>query len=259
MRTICATLAALAGAAVGATSVGAQEPANAPGDVVAPATVVDSAVAPFERPDGALLRTGVASYRLTLLRDAGPTALGTRTVEVSESSLGGAAVWLIAERRTGTVVPTADSLWLTRADLSPVRWVGTVDRTQMAASFSRDSIFGAVQSYAGRHSFASGVLAGVLVTPGMVERIVEQLPLRLGYRAGASLLVVDMGTARALPAEIAVEGEERVRGATGDVDSWLVVLRAGAMQQRLWVDKGRRVVVKTEQGSAQGTVVAELL
>jgi hypothetical protein len=252
------TLAALAGAAVFVTSLGAQEPANAPPTVVSPATVIDS-VAPFERPNGALLRPGVATYRLSLLRDAGPTALGTRTVEVSESSLGGVGAWLIAERRTGTAVPTQDSLWLARGDLTPVRWVGSVDRTQLSASFSRDSIFGAVQSYAGRQSFAAGVLPGVLVTPGMVERIVELLPLQAGYRAGASLLLIDTGTPRALPAEIAVEGEERVRAVTGDVDCWLVVLRAGALQQRLWVDKARRAVIRSEQGPASGKVVAELL
>lgn len=258
MRAPWTTFAALAGAAVFATSLAAQEPSNAPPTVVSPATVVDS-VAPFERPNGALLRPGVATYRLTLLRDAGPTALGTRSVEVRESSLGGAAMWLIAERRTGTAVATEDSLWLARADLAPVRWVGSVDRTQLSASFSRDSIFGAVQSYAGRQSFAAGVLPGVLVTPGMVERIIELLPLQPGYRAGASLLLIDTGTPRALPAEIAVEGEERVRATTGDVDCWRVVLRAGALQQRLWVDKGRRVIVKSEQGPASGTVVAELL
>ena len=44
---------------------------------------------------------------------------------------------------------------LTRAELTPVRWVGTIDRTQLAASFSRDSVFGALQNYAGRSSFAS--------------------------------------------------------------------------------------------------------
>jgi hypothetical protein len=204
------------------------------------------------------MRMGVSTYRLSLLRDTGPIPLGIRTVEVTETQLGGMPTWLIAERRTGSAVPTTDSLWLTRADLTPVRWVGTVDRTQLAASFAHDSIFGALQNYAGRSSFTAPMLPGVLVTPGMTERILEMLPLRSDYRAAASLLLVDMGTPRALPAEIVVERDERVRTPSGDADCWVVVLRAGVMEQRLWVDKGRRLVVRTEQISSTGRLVGEL-
>ena len=204
------------------------------------------------------MRTESVTYRLSLVRDAGPASLGTRTVEVSESMLGGAPAWVITERRSGSAVATADSVWLARVDLTPLRWIAAIDRTQLAASFAHDSIFGAVQSYAGRFSFASPMLPGVLVTPGMTERIIEMLPLRVGYRAAASLLLVDMGTPRALPAEIAVEREERARTSAGDADCWVVLLRAGAMEERLWVDKARRLVVRTEQVTAVGKVVGEL-
>lgn len=257
MNPIGAPLAALTAAALCTVSLAAQEPTAAPG-VVAPAPATDS-VAPLDRIDGGLLRAGATTYRLTLVREAGPTALGTRAVEVSVSSHGGTPTWLFVESRTGTAVPTLDSLWLSRDDLAPLRWVASVDRTRLAASFARDSIFGAVQSYAGRFSFAAGVLPGVLVTPAMAEKIVELLPLRVGYRAGASLLLVDTGTPRALPAELTVEREERTRTTTGEADCWVVLLRAGAMEERLWVDKARRTVVRTEQGSAVGRVVAELI
>jgi hypothetical protein len=240
-----------------ATSSAAQEPSSTPPGVVAPTAAVDSLFA-FERVIGAPLRTGGSTYRLSLIRDAGPIPLGERTVEVTETQLGGAATWLIAERRTGSVVPTTDSLWLSRGELTPLRWVGTVDRAQLAASFSHDSIFGALQSYAGRSSFATPLLPGVLVTPAMAERVVEMLPLRAGYRATASLILVDMGTPRALPAELSVEREDRIRTSVGDADCWVVTLRAGAMEERWWVDKSRRLVVRTEQVSAAGKVVAEL-
>ena len=92
----------------------------------------------------------------------------------------------------------------------------------------------------------------------MTERIVEMLPLRAGYRAAASLILVDMGTPRALPAELSVDREDRVRTSAGDADCWVVLLRAGAMEERLWVDKGRRLVVRTEQVTAAGKLVAEL-
>ena len=235
----------------------AQEPSSTPPGVVAPSAASDSLL-PFERPVGAPMRTGASTYRLSLLRPAGATSLGERTVEVTESLLAGAPAWLVAEHRTGSAVATTDSLWLARAELAPLRWVGTIDRTQLAASVAHDSIFGALQNYAGRSSFSAPLLPGVLVTPGMAERIIEMLPLRAGYHAAASLILVDMGTPRALPAELAVEREERIRTSAGDADCWVVLLRAGVMEERLWVDKGRRMVVRTEQVTSAGRVVAEL-
>jgi hypothetical protein len=226
--------AALVGAALAIGSpIAAQDSSSTPPGVVAPSPATDS-VYPFQPPVGAPMRYGATTYRLSLLRDTGASSLGTRTVEVTETQLGGVSTWLIAERRTGSSVPTTDSLWLTRGELTPVRWVGTIDRAQLAASFAHDSIFGALQNYAGRSSFAAPLLPGVLVTPGMTERILEMLPLRSGYRAAASLLLVDMGTPRALPAELVVEREERIRTPSGDADCWVVVVRAGVLEERLW-------------------------
>jgi hypothetical protein len=249
--------AVLAAALAIAAPLAAQEPSSTPPGVVAPMAATDSLFA-FERPIGAPLRTGSSTYRLSLVRDGAPISLGERTVEVSETQMGGVPTWLVAERRTGSAVPTTDSLWLAKADLTPLRWVGTVGRAQLAASFAHDSIFGASQSYAGRSSFATSVLPGVLATPGMTERIVEMLPLHAGYRAAASLILVDQGAPRALPAELSVEREERIRTSAGDADCWVVLLRAGAMEERLWVDKARRLVVRTEQVSSSGRVLGEL-
>jgi hypothetical protein len=257
VRVARSSCAAVALAIAIAAPCAAQEPSATPPGVVAPAEAVDSLFA-FEHPIGAPLRTGPSTYRLSLVRDAGSVALGERTVEVTEAQLAGAPTWLVAERRTGSAVPTTDSLWLSRAELTPMRWIGTVGRAQLAASFSHDSIFGALQSYAGRASFTTPVLPGVLVTPGMTERVVEMLPLRAGYRAAVSLILVDMGTPRALPGELSVEREERINTSAGDADCWVVLLRAGAMEERLWVDKGKRVVVRTEQVTASGRVVSEL-
>lgn len=249
--------ALLAAALCSSASLAAQEPAAAAPGIVAPAGA--DSLLPFERPLNAPMRMESLTYRLSLVRGAGAiTPLGVRTVEVGESILGGTPTWRITERRTGSAVATADSLWLTRADLTPLRWAGIIDRTQLAASFAHDSIFGAFQSYAGRTSFTSSMLPGVLVTAGMMERVIEMLPLRLGYRAAASLLLVDTGTPRALPAEITVEREERARTSAGDAECWVVLVRAGAMEERLWVDKARRLVVRTEQATSTGKVVGEL-
>jgi hypothetical protein len=214
---------------------------------------------PFERPNGTLLRTGTVIYDLASTRGAIVSPLGIRTVTVTESALGGAPAWLIAESRTGTALATTDSLFLTRADLWPTRWVATVGRTQLAASISRDSLYGGMQTYQGRSSFTTALPPGALLTPGMVDRIVELLPLQAGYRAAASLVLLDMASPRAVPADLAVDGEERVTLPNGrQTDCWVVKLRAGSFEERLWVSKDGSRVVRTEQPIPGGRLTATL-
>jgi hypothetical protein len=43
------------------------------------------------------------------------------------------------------------------------------------------------------------------------------------------------------------------------VDAWVVLLRAGAIEERLWVSKSDRRVVRTEQRGASGVLVGEVL
>jgi len=88
----------------------------------------------------------------------------------------------------------------------------------------------------------------------MVERVIELLPLRVGYRASASLVVVDGATPRAIPAEIAVDREESANG----IDSWVVAIRAGSIEQRLWVSKRDSRVVRVEQSVAEGLLTSVL-
>lgn len=214
---------------------------------------------PFSRPNGTLLRPGSFVYQLSSRRDTLVTPLGQRTVTVSETVFAGSPSWLIAESRTGTAVPTSDSLFLARADLTPERWVATIGRAQLATSFGRDSMYVAMQTYQGRTSLVTPLPAGALLTAGMVERIVELLPLQAGFRTGATLVLFGMGGPRAIPAEIRVEGEERVELPTGPVDCWVVVLRGGDLTERLWVSRDASRVVKTEQATAAGVLTGVLM
>jgi hypothetical protein len=240
-----------------ASGVGAQQPAPA----LPPMPVVATDSIPvFERPNGMLLRPGTLVYSLSSKRDTLTTALGIRTVAVTETVVDGTPTWLLAESRTGTAVETSDSLYLTRADLAPERWVAAVGRTQLAASFTRDTMFAAMQTYQGRSQFTSPVPAGALLTPGMVDRVVELLPLQAGYRTGASLLLLEMGAPRAMPAELTVEREERcaLPDHPTDEDCWVVLLRSGTIEERLWVTKQAARVVKTEQSTGAGLLASVL-
>lgn len=214
---------------------------------------------PFPRPNGMLLRPGTFVYQLSSRRDSVVTPLGVRTVSVSETVFAGSPSWLIAESRTGTAVTTTDSLFLTRADLWPERWVATNGRAQLAASFGRDSMYVAMQSYQGRSSLVTALPRGALFTAGMVERIIELLPLEVGYRTGANLVLFALGAPRVIPAELRVDRVERVELPDRTVDAWVVVLRVGELEERLWVGRDDSRVVKTEQETGAGLLTAVLL
>lgn len=236
--------------------------ANARGQVPDPLVppIAAESLPVFERPNGALLRPGTLTYALTLSRRDGQlSSLGTRTVTVSEAALGSGPGWLIDEARRGTAVETSDSLYVARADLSPQRWTATIGRAQLGASFTRDSIFGAMDTYRGRSSFTAALPPGALLSAGMVERIVELLPLRMGYRASAHLLMLGSDGARVVPAEILVDRDERMSIGPRSLDCWVVALRAGTLEQRLWVAKDDSRVVRTEQSVPDGTLTATLL
>jgi hypothetical protein len=235
-------------------------PAQPPAPVlVTPAPALVDSIPTFERPNGSLMRSGALTYALSLTKPSGQLVqLGVRSVVVSETSIGGTQGWLVAEARSGTVVPSTDSVYLARADLAPERWSATIGRSQLGASFSRDSVFGALETYQGRSSFAMALPPGALLSAGMVERVIELLPLRLGYRASASLVIVDGASPRVLPAEIIVDREERVNLGSRSEDCWVVAIRAGALEQRLWVSKRDSRVVRAEQAVTDGVLASVL-
>ncbi len=236
--------------------VPAQPPTPVP---ITPAPALVDSIPIFERPNGSLMRTGALTYALSLTKPTGQVVpLGTRSVSVSETTIGGTQGWLVAEARTGTVVESTDSVTLARADLSPERWSATIGRSRMGASFTRDSMFGAIETYQGRSSFALALPPGSLLSAGMVERVIELLPLRIGYRASASLVIVDGASPRVLPAEIVVDREERADVGRCGVDCWLVSIRAGAVEQRLWVSKDGSRVMRVEQIVADGVLSSVL-
>ena len=92
----------------------------------------------------------------------------------------------------------------------------------------------------------------------MLERVIELLPLRDGYHAAASLLLAEGSSVHIMPAEISVMPPELVPGAGGTVDAWLVLLRWGASEERLWVARSGMRVVRTEQAVPEGLLTSVL-
>lgn len=254
----CGGARRIAGGAVlfglmGAPGMLAQVPAAAPSTPVTIDTLPS-----FDRPNGTLLRTGTLNYALTLIRATGDTTpLGRRSVAVSEVVAGGVPSWLIAEARVGTVVETTDSVSLVRADLAPERWSATNGRSRFAASFSRDSMFGGVDTYQGRSSFGVPLPSSALLSAGMAERVIEMLPLREGYHVGAYLVIVAGQAPEVVRAEISVDSTETLTIGRQSVDCWRVVLRTPATEERLWVARDGARVVRTEQLVPGGTLRAD--
>lgn len=206
------------------------------------------------------MRPGSLTYTLTLTAPDGRTVpLGTRVVSVTVASLGGMPSWLIDDARRGTAIETLDSVHVGRSDLSPARWSASIGRSRLAITISRDTMFGVVDSHRGRSSFVAEFPRGALLSAGMMERVIEMLPLRLDYRASASLLFVDGVAPRFVRADISVEREEHVSYAGSRVECWLVVLKAGGLEQRFWVSRERARIVRIEQATAAGIVVAQLM
>ena len=242
-------------AACVATAARGQVPA-AP---VAIGRIIADTIPPFERPNGALLRTGELTYALTLTRSTGdPAPLGTRVVSVSEVSVGGTPSWLIADRRTGTILETTDSVSLVRADLTPEHWSATIGKSRFAASFTRDSMFGGTETYQGRASFGIAVPFNALLSAGMAERIIEMLPLREGYRASAALVLVDGQSPLVVRSEIVVDGTETLTVGRQAIECWRVLLRTAAAEERLWVAREGTRVVRIEQAVGDGLLKSEL-
>ena len=224
---------------------------------VTPTAVTDSA-GYFARPNGMLMHPDTATFVLELRRDTVLVPLGVRTVVVSASTMGGVPDWLVAESRTGTAIATYDSLHLRRVDLAPVRWTARNGVSQLAVSFTTDSMFAALQDYQGRGSFAAGTPPGALITPAMVDRLLALVPLGVGYRSGASLVNIEERGPQTVPATISVEGEEQVMLGAQQVDCWVVVLRTPTTEKRYWVQKSPQRVVKTERQTANGTLTEVL-
>lgn len=202
----------------------------------------------FDRLDGTLLRSGSLTYALSLIRTSGDAApLGARSVSVSDVTVAGTPSWLISESRTGTVVETTDSVYLARADLAPERWSATIGKSRFGASFTRDSMFGATETYQGRASFGIPVPANALLSAGMAERIIEMLPLREGYRVSAALVLVDGQSPQVVRSEIVVDGTEVLTVGRQAIECWRVLLRTAATEERLWVARDGARVIRSEQ------------
>jgi hypothetical protein len=124
-----------------------------------------------------------------------------------------------------------------------------------------DSVFGAMTSPLGKQNIVLRNRGDLLVSVGAVDALLEAVPLRQGWSDSITVLVVDPAGSIAVPATIAVVGDERLVLLSGDFDCWLVQLETERGVERLWVSKKDQTVVRSEQSLPQlgGAILDRIL
>jgi hypothetical protein len=85
---------------------------------------------------------------------------------------------------------------------------------------------------------------GLIANSAQLELMLRLLPLRAGWRARADVLVPAGAGSGSVPVEIALTGEDKLAMQSGAVESWTASVRGQAGEQRLWIDKANRRVLK---------------
>src|SRR6185503_220281 len=110
------------------------------------------------------LRPSEFVYQTTLERDAGTTAIGTRTVSVAVTTYAGVPSWLLLETRTFDTggAPAVDSLFADFAALRPMHWSAIQGTARLGVEFRGDTAFGATSGPPGRRSIVAVIPSGAM-------------------------------------------------------------------------------------------------
>ena len=200
--------------------------------------------------DGTRIHASQRTYRL-VLTDTAVRSLGEIEFQVAESQHGGAPAWVLTRLGAQGVNAVAESLFVARATLRPLHWRAAQGPARLAAEFVGDSVFGAMTSPLGKQNIVLRNRGDLLVSVGAVDALLEAVPLRQGWSDSITVLVVDPAGSIAVPATIAVVGDERLVLLSGDFDCWLVQLETERGVERLWVSKKDQTVVRSEQSLPQ--------
>jgi hypothetical protein len=149
-----------------------------------------------------------------------------------------------------TTYVIAESLFVARADLTPLHLATHRPGSDAQIGFAPDSIRGTFASDSGEKRASMSNVPSVVPTSYALEAMLSLLELKPDWSSTVRLLAFGPGSAATIPVELKVVGEENAKIPDGEFPSWLVTLRAGAGEQRLWVRKSDRRVVRTSTPTA---------
>jgi len=179
--------------------------------------------------------------------DSAVRYLGVIEHALAEGTHGGLSSWIFTTQGVRAGVTVAESLWVDRADMHPQHWASVAGPSRLSAEFTRDSLYAAVNTPAGRKSIVAGARSDLLVNEAMTDAALSVLPIVPGYADSVAVLVVDIGACASAPARLTTEGEERVIVPAGSFDAIVVSLEAERGAARYWIDKVTHMVLRSEQ------------
>jgi hypothetical protein len=173
--------------------------------------------------------------------------MGRRDVSLEEVSADSAAGWLLVETRAGSV-NSVDSIFLA-PDLRPVRWHSTLGGATLEMAFTSDSLRANIRmGPAGTHASAA-IPPDLIVSAAAFEMLAPLLPLTESWSDTASALTVTLSGTTVESVDLAVFGTDSVAVAP-DLPpraSWVLAMRAGRQEARLWVDRETGDVLRAQQ------------
>ncbi|HVA56789.1 MAG: hypothetical protein WBQ26_00035 [Gemmatimonadaceae bacterium] len=196
--------------------------------------------------NGSLLRPEHLRYQMSIVWPDSTHAIGTRIVDVTQSSYGAFPAWLLAERRDGSV-PSTDTLYLSYVDLRPLHWSSVIGPSRLALEFTADSIYGATSGPSGHQNIALPRPGDLLAGGPMTELVLQLMPHAVGRVDSVSVLEIDLGSHRITPGALTVEGEQDVDTALGQIHCWVISLSTAGRTAHFWVAESNPVVVQVRQ------------
>jgi hypothetical protein len=205
--------------------------------------------------DGRKLKPG--SWRYTMQSTVnGQTQSLTREFSIAAARLNGAAAWVLADTKGEGAMRVADSLYLRRDDLTPLRhWVRMGELTQLV-TYTNDSVVGQATVPQGSAKIATENLRGSMASGTMLEVFLKAMPLKTGWKGNMGMSAVSPRGNMIIPMTIEVSGEEAVTVPAGTFQCVVVTLRGQGTEQRAWVSKATRDIVKVAAQFTQPAIAS---
>jgi hypothetical protein len=223
--------AALSAAVLAPALAAAQQPARA-----TPATPVSLATT--------TLKPGSWTYSIRATGNGQTHEVATRTINVTSSTYANAPAWLVTEGQQTQLVVATDSLFLARADNASLHRVQRVTGQQgdgsLTMRFGKDSVSAQMEGGGQNQTLSVPRRVGAAATGTVVELALASLPLAMGWHGSVDLMVPQGPGFTTL--DLTVVGEEKVTVPAGTFDTWVLVVRTSAGEQKHYVAKGGGVV-----------------
>jgi len=162
---------------------------------------------------------------------------------VADSSTG----WLLVESRTG-VVSSVDSILLA-SDLRPLQWRSVQGVATLDAVFAADSMHGTIRVGKATSRIATAIPPDLVLSSAGFEMIAALLPLSSTWSDSANALAVTVASASVDASALVVAGEDSLTVAPGVParQAWIVSIRSGPNESRVWVDRESGDVLRAQQ------------